>query len=151
MRTVFLQLCLLRLCRDRTLFCPYKNNPNKKGWLLCPTGLCFMASSLDFQVKFIYNYFHMDATYSRNPDVIFRKIADEFILVPIRQKAVDLKCVYTLNQTAAFLWELIDSKQSVAQITDKFVAEFEVEPRQGQDDILEIISQLESLSLIKRV
>lgn len=93
----------------------------------------------------------MDVIYSKNPDIIFRKIADEFILVPIRQKAVDLKCVYTLNQTAAFLWELIDSRQSVAQISDKFAAEFEVEPRQAQADVAEIFSQLESLSLIQKV
>jgi hypothetical protein len=92
----------------------------------------------------------MDVTYSRNPDIIFRKIADEFILVPIRQKAVDLKSVYTLNQTAAFLWQAIDNTQSVSQITDKFTAEFEVDPRQAQADVAEILSQLESLSLIQR-
>ena len=93
----------------------------------------------------------MDVTYAKNPDIIFRKIAGEFILVPIRQKAVDLKCVYTLNPTAAFLWELIDSKQSVAQLADKFTAEFEVDSGQAQADVLEIVSQLESLSLIKKV
>jgi hypothetical protein len=93
----------------------------------------------------------MDVTYSKNPDIIFRKIADEFILVPIRQKAVDLKCVYTLNQTAAFLWELINSKQSVSQITGKFVAEFEVDSLQAQTDVLEMFSQMESLSLIQKV
>ncbi len=93
----------------------------------------------------------MDVTYSKNPDIIFRKIADEFILVPIRQKAVDLKCVYTLNQAAAFLWELIDSKQGVSQITDKFAAEFEVDPCQAQADVLEMFSQMESLSLIQKV
>lgn len=93
----------------------------------------------------------MDTTYSKNPDIIFRKIAGEFILVPIRQKAIDLKCVYTLNQTAAFLWELIDSKQGVSQITDKFAAEFEVDSRQAQADILEIFFQLESLNLIQKV
>jgi hypothetical protein len=92
----------------------------------------------------------MDLIYSKNPDIIFRKIADEFILVPIRQKAVDLKSVYTLNQTAAFLWELIDSKQSISQITDKFVAEFEVDSSQAQADVWELISQLEFLSLIQK-
>jgi hypothetical protein len=92
----------------------------------------------------------MDVTYSRNPDIIFRKIADEFILVPIRQKAVDLKSVYTLNETAAFIWEAIDSAKSVSQINDKVSEVFEVDTRQAQADVLEILSQLESLSLIQR-
>jgi hypothetical protein len=89
--------------------------------------------------------------YSKNPDVIFRKIADEFILVPIRQKAVDLRSVYTMNQTAAFIWELIDSRASVAQIKDKVADEFEVEAGQAQADVSEILSQLEALSLIQKI
>ena len=93
----------------------------------------------------------MDVTYSKNPDIIFRKIADEFILVPIRQKAVDLKSVYTLNQTAAFIWELIDSSKSVSQIKDKVAEEFEADPRQAQADVSEIIFQLEALSLIQKI
>jgi hypothetical protein len=92
----------------------------------------------------------MDAVYSKNPDVIFRKIADEFILVPIRQKAVDLKCVYTLNDVAAFIWESIDNARSVPQISDKVVEQFEVDARQAQSDVNEIISQWEALSLVRK-
>ncbi len=92
----------------------------------------------------------MDLTYSRNPDIIFRRIADEFILVPIRQKAIDLKSVYTLNEVGAFIWELIDSSKSVSQIKDKVIEEFEVDTRQAQADVSEILSQLESLSLIQK-
>jgi hypothetical protein len=92
----------------------------------------------------------MEVTYSKNPDIIFRKIADEFILVPIRQKAVDLKSVYTLNEVAAFIWELIDSAQSAAHIKEKVAEKFEVSPIQAHTDILEMLSQLEALRLIKK-
>ena len=92
----------------------------------------------------------MDTVYFRNPDVIFRKIADEFVLVPIRQKAVDLKSVFTLNDTGAFIWGLLDSSRSVSQIEDKVIEEFEVEPCRAQDDVREIISQLEALGLLHK-
>jgi len=93
----------------------------------------------------------MNEIYSKNPDIIFRKIADEFILVPIRQKAVDLRSVYTMNQTAAFIWELIDSQRSVLQIKEKVAEEFEVGSGQVQADVSEILSQLEALSLIQKI
>lgn len=93
----------------------------------------------------------MTVIYSRNPDVVFRKIADEFILVPIRQKVVDLKSVFTMNEAAAFIWEQIDGAQSVARIKDKVIQTFEVEASQAQTDVSEIISQLEALSLIQKV
>jgi hypothetical protein len=92
----------------------------------------------------------MEVTYSRNPDIIFRKIADEFILVPIRQKAVDLKSVYTLNEVGAFIWEAIDGSKSVSRIKDKVAEEFDVDALQAQIDVAEILSQLESLSLIQK-
>jgi hypothetical protein len=92
----------------------------------------------------------MTAIYSRNPDVVFRKIADEFILVPIRQKVVDLKSVFTMNEAAAFIWEEIDGIQSVAEIKDKVAEAFEVEAPQAEADVSEIVSQLEALSLIQK-
>ena len=92
----------------------------------------------------------MDIIYSKDPNIIFRKIADEFILVPIRQKAVDLRSVYTLNDTAAFIWELIDGKRNVSQIKDEVAGKFEVVPGQAESDVSQIVSQWESMSLIQK-
>ncbi|MGE5307784.1 MAG: PqqD family protein [Deltaproteobacteria bacterium] len=92
----------------------------------------------------------MSEIYTKDPDVIFRKIADEFILVPIRQKAVDLRSVFTLNETGAFIWELIDSTRSLSQIRDKVAEEFDVDPKAAQADVSSLISQLEGLKLIRK-
>jgi hypothetical protein len=92
----------------------------------------------------------MDAIYSKNPDVVFRKIAGEFILVPIRQKAIDLKSVFTLNETGAFVWELIDGTTGVSRIKGRVAEEFEVAPVQADADVAELVLQLEALSLIQK-
>jgi hypothetical protein len=91
----------------------------------------------------------MTKIYSKNPDVVFRKIADEFILVPVRQKAVDLKSVYTLNEAGAFIWEHIDGSRSVSQIKDNLAEEFEVEASQAEYDVANLLSQLEALTFIR--
>ncbi|MFZ6016559.1 MAG: PqqD family protein [Nitrospirota bacterium] len=54
----------------------------------------------------------LEKVYKKSDSIVFRKIADEFILVPIRQKVVDLKSIYTLNEVSAFIWELIDGKKT---------------------------------------
>ena len=89
--------------------------------------------------------------YSKNPDIIFRKIADEFVLVPIRQKVVDLKSIYTLNESAAFIWELMDGARDTIEIKDKLSQEFEIEASAAEADIAELVSQLEALTLIRKV
>jgi hypothetical protein len=90
----------------------------------------------------------MAEVYSKSPDVVFRKIADEFILVPVRHKVADLKSVYTLNETAAFIWERIDGKNSVSQIRDAIMREFEIDPGCAEGDTKNMLSQLEALSLV---
>jgi hypothetical protein len=92
----------------------------------------------------------MNETYSKNPDIIFRTIAGEYILVPIRQKAVDLKSIFTLNEVAAFIWELIDNKAGISLIKEKLAEEFEVEATQAEADIAALVSQLESLGFIRK-
>lgn len=94
---------------------------------------------------------NLDKVYKKNSDVVFRKIADEFILVPIRQKVVDLKSIYTLNDIAAFIWELIDGKNNICEIKEKIIDEFDVESLQVESDIKEIFSQLEDLGLIQKI
>ncbi len=87
--------------------------------------------------------------YVKNPDVVFRKVADEFILVPVRQKAVDLKSIYTLNETAAFIWELIDGKNSVSYIKGKVAEAFDCEDDARLDsDINDILDKFKSLVMI---
>jgi hypothetical protein len=90
----------------------------------------------------------LDKVYKKNDSVVSRKIADEFILVPIRQNVGDLESIYTLNEVAARIWELIDGKMKVREIKDKIVEEFEVAPEEAEKDLIENLQQLEKIKAI---
>jgi hypothetical protein len=49
----------------------------------------------------------LEKVYKKSDSMVSRKIGDESILVPIRQNAGDLDSIYTLNDTAAYIWGLI--------------------------------------------
>ncbi|RZB30189.1 MAG: hypothetical protein SRB1_02469 [Desulfobacteraceae bacterium Eth-SRB1] len=91
---------------------------------------------------------YLDKVYSKSDSIVFRKIADEFILVPIRQNVGDLESIYTLNETGARIWELIDGKIKVREIKEKLIEEFEVTPEEVEKDILEHLVQLEKIKAI---
>ena len=91
----------------------------------------------------------LDKVYKKNDSIVSRKIADEFILVPIRQKVGDLGSIYTLNEVAARIWELIDGKIKVREIKDKMVEEFEVTPEEAEKDLREYIQQLLKIKAIE--
>jgi len=91
----------------------------------------------------------LDKVYKKSDSIVSRKIADEFILVPIRQNVGDLESISTLNEVAARIWELIDGKMKVREIKDKIIEEFEVTPQQAEKDLVEYIKQLEKIEAVK--
>ncbi len=91
----------------------------------------------------------LDKVYKKSDSIVFRKIADEFILVPIRQNVGDLESISTLNEVAARIWELIDGKMKVREIKDKIVEEFEATPQQAEKDLIEYLKQLEKICAIE--
>ena len=80
--------------------------------------------------------------------MVFRKIGDELILVPIRQNAGDLDSIYTLNETAAYVWDLIDGQTTVGEIKEKILEEFDVTSEDAERDLQEHLLQLMTLKAI---
>ena len=91
---------------------------------------------------------YSERCYTRSPDIVSRKIADKVILVPIRHNVGDLESIYTLNEVAARIWELIDGKIRTSQIKEKIVEEFEVSPQEAEKDISDLLKKLEKLKVI---
>lgn len=86
--------------------------------------------------------------YKKSDSIVSRKIADEFILVPIRQNVGDLESIYTLNDTAARIWELIDGETKVREIKEKIVEEFDVTSEEAEKDIIEHLRQLAGIKAV---
>ncbi len=91
----------------------------------------------------------LDKVYKKSDSIVSRKIADEFILVPIRQNVGDLESISTLNEVAARIWEFIDGTMKLREIKDKIVEEFDVTPQQAEKDLVEYIKQLEKIEAVK--
>lgn len=85
----------------------------------------------------------------KDPDIVSRKIADEVILVPIRQNVEDLESIYTLKEVGARIWELIDGKRKIYQIRDTILEEFDVTPQKIEKDLTKYIKELEKIGAIK--
>lgn len=86
--------------------------------------------------------------YFKSDSIVFRKIGDEFILVPIRHNVGDLDSIYTLNETAARIWELIDGKKSLHEIKNMMIEEFDVTPAEAENDLIEHLQQLEGIKAV---
>ena len=91
----------------------------------------------------------LDVCYEKDPNVVYREIAEERILVPIRKKVADMASIYVLNETGARIWDLLDGQRSLAEIRDVLVDEYEVELSTVQDDLIEMVGGLADLEMVR--
>lgn len=92
-----------------------------------------------------------DTVYKKSADIVFRKIADECILVPIKHNARDMESIYALNEVASCVWELIDGHRSCEDIKDIILNEFEVSPTEAAKDVRELCEKLEDAGTIIKI
>ncbi len=93
----------------------------------------------------------MKTRFAKDEDVVSKSIDGETVLVPIKERMGDLGSIYTLNTTAARIWELIDGEREVAAIKSEIVREFEVGEEKAESDILSLLSELEEIGAVRRV
>jgi hypothetical protein len=90
----------------------------------------------------------MEEIYQKNPDVVYRIIAGEAILIPITRQAQAAGRMLTLNETGAFIWERLDGKRRLGEILEELRDEYEVEKETARQDLLEMISSLQETGAV---
>jgi len=89
-----------------------------------------------------------DKIYCPSGQVVTRHIADETILIPISGNLANMERLFTLNDSGASIWRLMDGKRSVQEILQDLIQEFDVAEDRLAGDMAEFIDQLRDLDLI---
>jgi hypothetical protein len=83
-----------------------------------------------------------DGIFARSPRIVGRKIADEFILVPIVGRGADVDAIFTLNHVGAFIWDHLDGRSTGEAIVSAVVEGFDVDRSQAESDYEDFLDQL---------
>lgn len=74
-----------------------------------------------------------------NNDLILRQVKDEYLIINPFSETVDMTKVYTLNETAAWLWQQMEGKEFTTEdLTQAMLDEYEVDEdtaRKCADDL----------------
>lgn len=85
----------------------------------------------------------------KSSNFVYRKIADESIIIPIKNDSADLASIYTLNETADFVWNKLDENGSVEGIINSLIKKFNVSHDEASCDLMALIGELEKAGLIE--
>ena len=90
----------------------------------------------------------LDKVYTRDGDVVSRKIAGELFLVPVKGKLAHMEQIFTLTSVAEFIWENINGKKSLHDIYNDLIDQFDVGHDEAESDLREFVADLLKAGLI---
>jgi hypothetical protein len=92
----------------------------------------------------------LDAVFARSERVVGRRIADEYLLVPLAGRGADVDALLNLNQAGAFIWERLDGRSDGRALVCELTRRFDVDAPRAAVDYCEFIEQLEGLGAVRR-
>ena len=89
--------------------------------------------------------------FARSERIVGRRIAGEYVLVPLVGRGADADFIYTLNRVAAAMWEGLDGKATGNDVVGLVVQRFEVDAQRAGEDYLQLMETLESIGAVRRL
>ena len=85
-----------------------------------------------------------------SPDIVTRKTGNEYVLVPIANNIANMNSVYTLNETGAFIWDLIDGNRNLEEIIKALTEEYDINQQSASEDVLSLIKNMSNYLIINK-
>ena len=79
---------------------------------------------------------------------ILRDVAGSYIVVPVGSQTLDFRCMITLNETGAFLWQQLQQEQETSALVEALLAEYEVESDVAKADVDRFVESLKEADLL---
>ena len=84
-----------------------------------------------------------------NEDFILRKVADSYVVVPVNKMTLDFNGIINLNETGAFLFEILQNGATAEELKEKLLAEYEVSPEIAERDIEIFINKVKDAGILE--
>ena len=92
----------------------------------------------------------LDDVFLRSERMVGRRIAGEYVLVPVMGRGADADSIYNFNRVGSFVWEHLDGRRDGAAIAALMTDRFEVDRERAEKDYLEFLGQLLSIQAVRR-
>ena len=80
-------------------------------------------------------------------ELVLRDIAGDFVLIPTGTTVLENNGLFTINEVAARIWELLPGAESAAALTDALV-EYDADRDTLDRDVAEFLDKLRSLGIL---
>ncbi len=82
-------------------------------------------------------------------DVVARRVAGEYLLVPVRSGAAQMDYIFTANEVGSLIFRLLDGQRDGRAIARAISEEFQVDRDRVDRDVLEFLRTLLDAGLVR--
>lgn len=82
-------------------------------------------------------------------DFILRKVADSYVVVPVNNMSLDFNGIINLNETGAFLFELLQNGADREELISKLIDKYEVTEQKAEKDIDLFIEKVKGADILE--
>lgn len=79
---------------------------------------------------------------------LLRNVGDNHIVVPVGTASVDFRCIITLNDTGAFIWEQLRQPCTTEDVVKAVLAEYDVSVDVAAADVAAFITAMREKGLL---
>lgn len=94
------------------------------------------------------NAIEASSTYQKSPDFIARKITNELVLIPLQRRLENVDSIFSLNETACYVWDLIDGSRTFGQICSETAKAFDAPEAAVEGDVKVLFEHLTQIHAI---
>lgn len=80
---------------------------------------------------------------------LLKEVAGEYVAVPFEGNYENLGAMISLNETGAFLWQLLEEDTDAAYLENELVKRYGVEPELAEKAVLEFTESLRERNLLE--
>ena len=86
--------------------------------------------------------------YRQSQNVIIRSIGDEKVLIPMNQAGVEIQKIYTLNNTAALVWTLLETSKTLDQLVRELENDFTGPHNIIKAEVRKLLKDLQKINFV---
>lgn len=85
----------------------------------------------------------------RKDDFVMQEVGGENLLVPIGAQVMDTNALVVLNETAAFVWELLAEERTVGDLANAVARAFDVDVATARADVEAFLEEIAGMGLLE--
>jgi hypothetical protein len=85
----------------------------------------------------------------RKKECLLRKIGEMYMIVPVENKQILLDRIVLINETGAYLWDLLEREMTKEEMLDAMQSEYSIDREVAEDDLTEFLKKMQAAGLLE--